>query len=66
MAYFIKWRLSARAERPHTSEPFQSRDLAIRDACVLLRVKTYELWIEDSEGHRIEADEIRRRCERLG
>jgi hypothetical protein len=63
MQYFIKWRHAAGSPRLHISEAFLTRDAAIQSACVLLRVKTHELWIEDSEGHRIEADEIRRNCE---
>ncbi len=60
MTYFIRWRFSASVPKAHSSEPFHSRDLAIQNAWVLQRVRTHELWIEDSEGRRIEADEIRR------
>ena len=66
MAYFIRWRFSASARRIHSSEPLPTEHAAIEEACVLLRAKTYELWIENSEGHRIEAHEIRRRCGQWG
>lgn len=63
MTYFIKWRFSASVPKAHSSEPFHSRDLAIQNAWVLLRVRTHELWIEDGKGHRLEVDEIRRNGE---
>ena len=66
MAHFIKWRLSAEVPRVHTSEPFGTKKAAIDAASVLLRVKTHELWVEDGEGQRTEADEIRRICGQWG
>lgn len=62
MTYCIRWRFSADVPKVHSSEPIRSKDLAIHNACVLLRVKIHELWIEDSEGHRIEIGEIERNC----
>ena len=62
MAYHIHWQFRKDSPRAHKSEPIPSRELALAEACVLVRSDAFALWIEGPNGERIEADEIRRVC----
>jgi len=66
MQWRIKWRFSDASPRVHASEPFETRAIAIANACPILAHRPYEIWIEGPLSERIEAAEVARICRQYG
>ncbi len=62
MSYFIRWQFAKGSPQVHASRPFPTREAAVASACTLLAFDPYVIWVEDSSGIRIGADEIARDC----
>lgn len=61
----IRWRVTKDSPRAHGSEPYLTAEDAMAEACPLLTLSLYDVWIECADGTRIEVDEILRKCRRL-
>ena len=62
----IRWRISKDNPRAHGSEPFATAEDAVAEACPLLTLSLYDIWIECADGTRIDVNEILRQCRSWG
>lgn len=63
MENVIKWQLRPDCPMVHSSEPIARLEVAVVEACPLLGLHPHAIWIECSDGRRIETAELARRCE---